>query len=167
MHSSNSDARKHITLRLKTAEMISRNRSQIVHIYSKNDEETEYDGFAIFPERDDQLGDGTPGEALVNSTEASSSLSTTKQKETQVSRATQQPTASSPADSFWDGQYYVSRLDPTYVWNGVKWIPRPVNSAAAQPTPTSQAASYWDGQYYVSLQNPAYVWNGTGWIPRP
>ncbi|KAF2785789.1 hypothetical protein K505DRAFT_191861, partial [Melanomma pulvis-pyrius CBS 109.77] len=61
---SNSDSRKHVTLRVITMDMIARNRSRIVHIYSKNDEEMEYDGFSIFPERDDKKEDGTPGETV-------------------------------------------------------------------------------------------------------
>jgi hypothetical protein len=84
--------------------------------------------------------------------------------------ATQQPATSGPADSQWDGQYYVSNHNPAYIWSGSDWIPRPSaaqESTAQQPTASVPADSQWDGQYYVSSQNPAYVWSADGWIRRP
>lgn len=63
-HTSNSDPRKHLTLRVKTADMLEKNRSRIVHIYSKNDQEKEYDGFQIFEERTDKDIDGSPGDLV-------------------------------------------------------------------------------------------------------
>ncbi|PVH97161.1 hypothetical protein DM02DRAFT_473031, partial [Periconia macrospinosa] len=51
---SKSDRRKHITISLQTEDMFARNTARIIHLYSKNDEEKEYDGFEIFPERNIQ-----------------------------------------------------------------------------------------------------------------
>ena len=87
--------------------MISRNRSRIVHIYSKNDEEREYDGFLIFPEREDREEDGTPGETVADSSEPSDSLPTTTQTYQERDLAAQMHATSAPADSVWDRQYYV------------------------------------------------------------
>lgn len=92
-----------------------------------------------------------------------------KDEEIESERA-QQSAASAPADSYWDGEYYVSNQNPAYVWSGRGWIPRP--SAVQQPTAQESTASlpggsYWDGKYYVSRENPAYVWSGSSWIPRP
>jgi hypothetical protein len=90
----------------------------------------------------------------------------------QVSQSTTftapQSSASTPTGSRWDGQYYVSTQNPTYVWIGGSWVLRP--STASQSTASLSSApteSRWDGQYHVSTQNSAYVWIGGAWVPRP
>jgi hypothetical protein len=63
-HTSHSDSRGHVTLHIKTEEMITRKTTLTAHIYSKEDKNEEYDGFRIFEERPDKETDGTPGERV-------------------------------------------------------------------------------------------------------
>jgi hypothetical protein len=73
-----------------------------------------------------------------------------------------------PAESQWDGQYYVSTQNPAYVWINGAWAPRPSTiTATSQSSGSAPAESQWDGQYYVSTQNPAYVWINDAWAPKP
>ncbi|KAB2100130.1 hypothetical protein AG0111_0g11657 [Alternaria gaisen] len=76
--------------------------------------------------------------------------------------ATSPSLGSAPADSRWDGQYYVSIQNPAYVWINGAWAIRPSTASGSTP-----ADSRWDGQYYVSTQNPAYVWINGAWAIRP
>lgn len=118
-HSSNSDAREHISLRVKTADMVPKRRSRMVHIYSKNNEGKEYDGFQIFPERDDSNRDGTAGSAVVD--EASSPYSATETQQQSYSvlqQASSQQTATSAASQWiWDENAQRYRY-----WDGSKWV---------------------------------------------
>jgi hypothetical protein len=63
-HTSHTDTRGHVTLYIKTEEMIGRKTTRTVHIYSKNDKNEEYDGFQIFEERPDKEPDSEPGEQV-------------------------------------------------------------------------------------------------------
>lgn len=64
LHTSNNDMRGHITLHIKTEEMIAKQTSRAVHIYSRDNENELYDGFKIFEERPDKETDGVPGEPV-------------------------------------------------------------------------------------------------------
>lgn len=64
MHTSHTDPRHHITLHIKTAEMIAKGTVRPVHIYSKDDKGEEYESFAIFDERPEKVTDGEPGEQI-------------------------------------------------------------------------------------------------------
>lgn len=44
--------------------MIKNNTRRVAHIYSKNDQGEEYDGFILFEERPDKASDGTPGDSV-------------------------------------------------------------------------------------------------------
>ncbi|KAB8337342.1 hypothetical protein FH972_021641 [Carpinus fangiana] len=63
-HTSHTDARSHITLHIKTQAMVDAQKARAVHIYTKDDNNEEYDGFKIFDERPDKGTDGTPGETI-------------------------------------------------------------------------------------------------------
>jgi hypothetical protein len=63
-NTSHSDSRDHITLHIKTEEMMARKTTLTVHIYSKEDKNEEYEELQIFEERPDKETDGEPGEPV-------------------------------------------------------------------------------------------------------
>lgn len=62
----------------------------------------------------------------------------------EVEKVTPQASGSAPAESKWDGTYYVSTTNPAYVWVNNGWVER---SSAAPAAPNQASAWTWSQQY--------------------
>ena len=61
LHTSHSDSRPHITLRMKTARQIAEQSGQTVHVYY-NEQTEQYEAFKLYSERKDASKEDEPNE---------------------------------------------------------------------------------------------------------